>query len=171
LSLMIFFNLIVILKFEILTIMRKITILSSSILLLFLAIILNSISLQAKEASPLQSTFYQYSQNYRMPKSQDENLIKGNWQSDAVTAQLQITGVLANGLLEVNYRYSKLVFIEKSGWTNSSNVLRLFILFQQENKSGYSLTLNYLPEKDLLVGVYVDGSNDTSSAITFKRAN
>jgi hypothetical protein len=147
--------------------MRNITILTNSISLLFLCVILSPISLQAKGESPLQSTIYKYSQS----KFQDENLIKGNWQSDNIAVELQIIGVSENGLLEVNYRYSKLVTIEKSGWTNSSNVLRLFILFQQEEKSGYSLTLNYLPEKDLLVGVLVDGSDSKSSAVTFKRMN
>jgi hypothetical protein len=147
--------------------MRKVITLLRSISLLFLVIILSPVSLQAKGKSLLQSTVYKPS----LLKPQDENLIKGNWQSDNISAELQITAVLENGLLEVNYRYSKLVFIEKSGWTNSSNVLRLFVLFQQENKTGYSLTLNYLPEKDLLVGVYVDGSDNKSSAVTFKRVN
>jgi len=96
-------------------------------------------------------------------------LLKGSWQREDNAEELKISSILDTGLLEVNYYTGKRVIIEKAGWTDSSNVLRIFVFFGQEEKTGYSLTLNYLPEKDLLVGVYIDGATNSSFKVVFKR--
>src|SRR6478609_3180202 len=138
--------------------MQKITFLISGFLVLFLGVVMIPFSLQAKEKNP-----------YSLSIIQDKNLIKGNWQREDSTVELHISKLLKNGGLELSYLNSKLIFIEKAGWTNSSDVLRLFVIFRQDNDSGYSLTLNYLAEKDILIGVYVDGSDNKSYNVTFKR--
>ena len=99
----------------------------------------------------------------------EESLLKGSWQREDKAEELKITSIFDTGLLEVDYYVGKRVIIEKAGWTNSSNVLRIFVFFTQEEKTGYGLILNYLPEKDLLVGVYIDGVTDTSFKVVFKR--
>jgi hypothetical protein len=101
--------------------------------------------------------------------SNEESLLKGSWQREDNAEELKISSILDTGLLEVNYYAGKRVIIEKAGWTNSSNVLRIFVFFGQEEKTGYSLTLNYLPEKDLLVGIYIDGTTNSSFKVVFKR--
>lgn len=100
---------------------------------------------------------------------QDKNLLKGNWQNEEAAVELHISKLLKNGGLEVKYLNSKSIFIEKAGWTNSSDVLRVFVIYREEGKPGYSLALNYIAEKDLLVGEYVDGLNNRSFNVTFKR--
>ncbi|HEU4789616.1 MAG TPA: hypothetical protein VFS71_08035 [Flavobacterium sp.] len=149
--------------------MQKITILISGFLLLFLGVTIIPFSLKAKgNISPSLSVF-RHSQKQLLSKNQDKNLIKGNWQRDDEAVELHISRLLENGSLQVNYLNSKFIFIEKAGWTNSSDVLRLFVIYRQDDNPGYSLSLNYLAEKDLLIGVYVDGSDNKSYNVTFKR--
>jgi hypothetical protein len=149
--------------------MQKNTILIRLFAVLFGGIVTSSVSLYAKSENPLPCLFFRYVQKAGFSKEQDKNLLKGNWQNDAAGAELHISELLDNGLLQANYFNSKLIFIEKAGWTNASNVLRLFIIYRQKDNPGYSLSLNYLAEKDLLVGTYIDGSDNKSSNVTFKR--
>lgn len=149
--------------------MQKITILISGFLLLFLGVTIIPFSLKAKENISPSLTVFKHSQKQLLSKIQDKNLIKGNWQRDDAAVELHILRLLENGSLQVNYLNSKFIFIEKAGWTNSSDVLRLFVIYRQDDNPGYSLSLNYLAEKDLLIGVYVDGSDNKSYNVTFKR--
>lgn len=144
--------------------MKKITILISGFLFLFLGCFMISFQLQGKGKISTSATVFIHSRSI-----QDKNLIKGNWQRDNAAVELHISKLLKNGSLEVNYLNSKFIFVEKAGWANSSDVLRLFVIYRQDDKPGYSLSLNYLAEKDLLVGVYVDGSDNKSYNVTFKR--
>lgn len=145
--------------------MKKITILISGFLLFFLGIIMISFSLHSKEKKSSSVAVFKHPQSI----IQEKNLIKGNWQRDDDAVELQILKLLKNGSLEVRYLNSKFIFIEKAGWTNSSDVLRVFVIYRQDDKPGYSLSLNYMAEKDLLVGAYVDGSDNKSYNVTFKR--
>jgi hypothetical protein len=149
--------------------MLKNTILTKSILLLFLGMVTISAALNAKSHYPLPFSFYVHSQKAELLNVQDKNLLKGNWQSEDANAELHISELHKNGFLEVHYFNSNLISIEKVGWTNSSDVLRLFIIYRQNDNPGYSLSLNYLFEKDLLVGSYIDGSNNKAYTIVFKR--
>lgn len=128
-----------------------------------------SFSLEANEKNPPPSTIFNPSKNHLPSKIQDKNLIKGNWQRDDAAVELHISNLFKNGGLELKYLNSKFIFIEKTGWTESSDILRLFVIFRQDDVPGYSLSLNYLVEKDLLVGIYVDGSVSKSYNVTFKR--
>ncbi|MBW4361154.1 hypothetical protein [Flavobacterium taihuense] len=145
--------------------MQKITILISGFLLFFFSVVMLAFSAKTNEktSSLLNSV------DHSPSEIQDRNLIKGNWQKDGSAVELHISRLRDNGLLEVNYLNSKFIFIEKAGWTNSSDVLRLFVVYRQDDSPGYSLSLNYEAEKDLLVGAYVDGSNNKTYNVTFKR--
>lgn len=149
--------------------MQKITILISGFLFLFLGTVMIPFSLLAKEKILSTSSVFKHSQKDLSPKIQDKNLIKGNWQRDDSAIELHISRLLENGALQVNYLNSKFIYIEKAGWTNSSDVLRLFVIYRQEDNPGYSLSLQYLAEKDILIGAYVDGSDNKSYNVTFKR--
>ena len=149
--------------------MRKITIFIGGFFLLFLVVVMLPFSGLAKGKIPLSLSVFKHSQKHFFSNAQDKNLIKGNWQRVDAAAELHILRLRENGLLEANYLDSKFVFVEKAGWTKSSDVLRLFVIYRVDDISGYSLALNYLAEKDLLVGAYVDGSNNQTYNVTFKR--
>ena len=141
--------------------MQKITILFSGLLFVF--------SLQAKEEKTFSSIVFKEPLKNSYSKIQDKNVIKGNWQRDDSAIELHISKLFDNGSLELNYLNSKFIFVEKAGWTNSSNILRLFVIYRQEDNPGYSLSLRYLAEKDLLIGAYVDGTDNKTYNVTFKR--
>ena len=149
--------------------MQKITILISGVLLLLLGTVMIPFSLVGKAKIATSSTVFEHSERLSPTEIQDKNLIKGNWQRDDSAIELHISKLLKNGGLEIHFLNSKLIFVEKAGWTDSSDVLRLFVIFRQDDNPGYSLALNYLAERDLLVGVYVDGSDNKSYNVTFKR--
>lgn len=151
--------------------MQKITILISGILLLLMDAVMISFSIQENEKNLNSSYVFMHSQKNSSLRFQDKNLIKGNWQRDDTdtAVELHISRLLENGSLQVSYLNSKFIFIEKAGWTNSSDVLRLFVIYRQDDNPGYSLTLQYLAEKDILIGAYVDGSDSKSYNVTFKR--
>jgi hypothetical protein len=149
--------------------MQKITILISGFLLLFGDIVVTPFSLQAKSKSPYPTMIFKQTEEDSFSKVQDKNLIKGNWQRDDAGVELHISRLMDNGSLQVNYLNSKFIFIEKAGWTNASDVLRLFVIYRQEDNPGYSLSLQYFAERDILIGAYVDGSDNKSYNVTFKR--
>jgi hypothetical protein len=149
--------------------MQKITILISGVLILFSSLVMIPIVLQAKGKMVSPSTILEHSEKHSQPINQDKNLIKGNWQREDSNIELHISELLKNGALQVNYLNSKFIFIEKAGWTDSSDVLRLFLVYRQDENPGYSLKLNYLAEKDVLIGGYVDGSDSKSYNVIFKR--
>lgn len=149
--------------------MQKNTILISGILVLFLELVIIPFSLQAKEKTHSTPSVFKPLQKDSSSKIQDKNLIKGDWQRDDAAIELHISRLLENGSLQVNYFNSKFIYIEKAGWTNSSDVLRLFVIYRQDDNPGYSLSLQYLAEKDLLIGAYIDGSDNKSYNVIFKR--
>lgn len=145
--------------------MQKITFLICGFLLLSMDVTLIYLSIQETKRNHYASNVFKHSSL----TIQDKNLIKGNWQKDNSAVELHISKILKNGGLEVNYLNSKFIFVEKAGWTESSDILRLFVIYRQDDDPGYSLSLNYLAEKDLLVGVYVDGLDKRSYDVTFRR--
>ena len=149
--------------------MRKITIIASLLLIFFFGVSMMPYSFQAKGSTLLLLNGTNHLKKDILPMVQDENIIKGDWQSDDSSIELKITNLLANGVLKVNCLNTKRIAIERSIWTNSSDVLRISIFFAQDGQPGYSLALNYLPLKDELVGVYVDGGNISSQTVVYKR--
>lgn len=149
--------------------MQRITFLISGFLLLFSGLVMIPFSIQADEKNTNSLIVLKHSQKHLHPIFQDKNLIKGNWEREGASDELHISKLLKNGGLEFTYSNSKLIFVEKAGWTNSSDVLRLFVIYRQEDKPGYSLSLNYDAEKDLLTGVYIDGSDNKSYNVIFRR--
>jgi hypothetical protein len=149
--------------------MQKITYLIGGFLLLSMDVALISFSIEENEKIPNIPAVFTNSERHSLVKNQDKNLLKGTWRRDDETVEIRISNLLENGGLALNYLNSEYIFIEKAGWTDSSDVLRLLITYRQDDHPGYNLSLNYLAEKDLLVGVYVDGSNNKLHNVTFKR--
>jgi hypothetical protein len=102
-------------------------------------------------------------------KSQDKNLLKGVWGRRDGLGEINISEVIDNGVLKATFYNPKLINIEKSTWLNSSGVLRIHILFREDNYPGSTFSLNYIAEKDVLVGVYFDAVTNESYTVTFDR--
>jgi hypothetical protein len=104
-------------------------------------------------------------------QGQDRNLIKGVWGRVDAAGEIKITEVLHGGSLKSTFYNPKLIAIEKSIWTNSSGVLRVYILLREDDYPGSSFTLNYVAVRDVLVGVYYDALTQKSYPVTFERVN
>jgi hypothetical protein len=150
--------------------MKKITLLlrpSWLYVILFLAFPTESYQLSAKNrVLTIDATFEHPNP---IEQKRDKNLIKGVWGRTDGEGEINISGVFDNGLLTAKFYNSKSINIEKAVWTNSSDVLRIYILFREDNYPGSSFSLNYIAERDLLIGVYFDALTNESNTVTFKR--
>lgn len=133
----------------------------------FLTLPTESYQLSAKNrVSTIDATF---EHPHLIKHKRDKNLIKGVWGRTDGEGEINISGVLDNGLLTAKFYNPKSINIEKAVWTNSSDVLRIYILFREDDYPGSSFSLNYIAEKDLLIGVYFDALTNESYTVTFKR--
>jgi hypothetical protein len=136
---------------------------------LFLGLSMESYQLNTKSALPYKNSTSGYLSFIEQPKNKGRNLIKGVWGRTDGPGEINISEVMDNGVLKVTFYNPKLINIEKAVWTNSSDVLRIHILLKEDSYPGSSFSLNYLPEKDLFIGVYFDGLTKESYPVSFKR--
>jgi hypothetical protein len=136
---------------------------------LFIGLSMESYQLNAKSELPNENSASKDLSFMEQPKKKGKNLLKGVWGRADGPGEINISEVLDNGVLKTTFYNPKLINIEKAVWTNSSDVLRIYILLRDDSNPDSSFSLNYLPEKDLLIGVYFDGLTKESYAVTFKR--
>jgi hypothetical protein len=151
--------------------MKKTTILSilSGLFVILFIVPMQSWQLSAKNENPNANVVFENLTGTKHPDQQDEDLIKGVWGRSDAADEINISEILNNGLLKATFYNPKMINIEKAVWTNSSDVLRIYILLREDKYPGSSFSLNYLPEKDLLLGVYFDALTNESHAVTFNR--
>jgi hypothetical protein len=137
--------------------------------ILFLVLCMQSCQLSARNENINTNGALEHKSPIERSKKLDKKLIKGVWGRTDGAGEINISEVLDNGLLTATFCNPKSINIEKAVWTNSSEVLRIYILFREDNYPGSSFSLNYLAEKDLLLGVYFDALTNKSQTVTFKR--
>jgi hypothetical protein len=136
---------------------------------LFLGFSMQSYQGSVKTEIPTVNYIPEHSILTKQTEKQDKNLLKGVWGRTDATGVVNISEVLDNGLLKTTFYSPKMINIEKAVWTNSSDVLRIYILLREDNYPGSSFSLNYMAEKDLLLGVYFDALTNESLTISFER--
>lgn len=144
-------------------------ILSRLFVFLFIGLSMQFHQLNAQNKLPDINGVFEDLSSIEQPKNKDKNLIKGVWARIDGPGEINISQVMDNGLLKVTFYNPKLVNIEKAVWTNSSEVLRIYILLRDDSYPGSGFSLNYSSEKDLLVGFYYDALINESYGVTFKR--
>jgi hypothetical protein len=151
--------------------MKKTTLQSILFLFLFLILLMhNPLTANNKIHYSISSTIENRT-IIQHPKKQDKNLLKGIWQRTDASGELTISEIMDNGFLTATYGNPKGINIEKAVWLNTSDVLRIYILFREDLYPGSSFSLNYLPEKDQLLGTYFDALTNESYTVSFKRFN
>lgn len=149
--------------------MQKITFLVAGIRNLMMGICLISFSVLAHDSKwdkPGVLCFGSYGFGI---EQQDKNILKGSWQMEGSAVELQVLRVFKSGTAEVKYLNAKRIAIQKSGWTNSSGILRLFVLFSQNEQADFSLSLQYDAKKDILYGSLQKGANGSLTTVLFRR--
>lgn len=153
-------------------VMKKNTIiffLSRSFVTLFIGFAVQSCHLNAKTEISKANGVLENSTSMIQPQRQGVNLLKGIWGRTEGPGEINISEVVDNGVLKATFYNPKLINIEKAVWTNSSDVLRIYILLREDNYLGSSFSLNYIAEKDILLGVYFDALTNESYTTSFKR--
>ncbi|WP_281322931.1 hypothetical protein [Flavobacterium aestivum] len=143
--------------------------LSRLFVVLFLGFSIQSYQLNAKNRIAITKDVSEHSILIKQSRKADKNLIKGLWGRTEGVGEINISEVRDNGLLKATFCNPKSINIEKAVWTNSSDVLRIYILLREDNYPGSSFSLNYIAEKDLLLGVYFDALTNISYTVSFKR--
>jgi hypothetical protein len=151
--------------------MKKITIQSSFYIFLFLVLPMPDYQLSANNKIRHVSGSIENRTIIQHAKKQDKNLLKGIWERTDASGELTISEIMDNGFLTATYGNPKGINIEKAVWLNTSDVLRIYILFREDLYPGSSFSLNYLPEKDQLLGTYFDALTNESYTVSFKRFN
>jgi len=150
--------------------MKKTTILLNLFVFLFLLSSMQHYHLSAKnKITNLVTPSFENSTVIQHPEKQDKNLLKGIWERTDTIGEINISEILDNGFLNASYCNPRGINIEKAIWLNTSEVLRIYILFREDKYPGSSFSLNYLAEKDLLLGTYFDALTNESYTVSFKR--
>lgn len=150
--------------------MRKITIRLHLFAFLFMLLATPQYQLSAKNKIPrYASPSFKNLPIRPYGQKQDKNLLKGIWERTDAAGELKISEILPNGALRCTFTNPKSITIEKAVWSNTSDVLRIHILFREDSYPGSSFSLNYIAEKDQLLGTYFDALTNESYAVSFKR--
>jgi len=99
----------------------------------------------------------------------DKNLLLGEWSKVGTPYLIKITGALEDGKLAVDYFNPKKIEIEKANWLKRGTLLSVYIELQDPDYPGSNFKLNYIPERDVLVGDYFDASEGIFYPVEFVR--
>ena len=106
------------------------------------------------------------------PKSEtdpDKYLLVGEWSKTGTPYLIKITGVFDIGKLEVGYYGAQKIEIEKANWAKTGTLLSVYIELQDPEYPGSNFKLNYIPERDVLVGRYYDAMEGMEYPVEFIR--
>ncbi len=102
----------------------------------------------------------------------DKNLLIGEWSQMGTPYFIKITGVLDTGKLDAAFydpNYPVKIEIEKANWTKTGTLLSIYIELQDPEYPGSSFKLNYIPERDVLVGTYFNALTGMVYPMEFNR--
>ena len=87
-------------------------------------------------------------------KSPDKNLLLGNWLRTDASYLIRIKSVNEYGSLDAQYFNPNAINIGKANWLASNGDLKIVVELRDVNYPGSTYTLNYLTDRDMLVGEY-----------------
>jgi hypothetical protein len=102
-------------------------------------------------------------------KTVDKNIVIGNWERTDAPYQIRISAVLSDGKLIAGYFNPNTINVGKAEWANTSTGLKLYIELQDKNYPGSNYKLSYLPEYDILSGIYFQAVEGQTFEVEFAR--
>jgi hypothetical protein len=103
-------------------------------------------------------------------KMSDKNSLVGNWVRTDAPYRIQISELLDDGKMKAGYFNPKLINVSKAGWVNTGGVIKIYVELRDQNYPGSNYNLTYLPERDLLAGIYYQAVEGTTFEVEFVRA-
>ena len=119
--------------------------LSHSFTLLLISIIFINISCSQKTPP---------SEKKATVKKIDPQILAGRWIRPDGGYVLEVSNIKENGSIAVAYFNPKPINVAESYWQWDNNRLNLFVKFDDVNYTGSTYTLEYLPDKKRLIGIY-----------------
>ena len=99
----------------------------------------------------------------------DQHLLVGEWSRTETPCQIKITEVLDSGKLVLTYFDVKSINTGKTYWLIKGTFLSLYVELLDENHPGSYYKLNYITERDVLVGDYFEVVEGLTYPVEFVR--
>lgn len=99
----------------------------------------------------------------------DFQKVKGRWLRPDGGYVIEIKSVDENGKLEASYFNPKSIHVAKAEATQDGGATKVFLELQDVNYPGSTYTLVYVPDRDLLAGVYYQALQRQSFDVYFER--
>ena len=103
-------------------------------------------------------------------KAADKSLLVGNWVRTDAPYRIQISELLDDGKMKAAYLNPKSINVSKAGWVNTGGVIKIYVEMRDQNYPGSNYNLAYVPERDLLAGVYYQAVEGATFEVEFVRA-
>lgn len=102
-------------------------------------------------------------------KTDDKNLLIGDWVRTDASYLIQIIRVNEDGNLEAQYFNPKPINVGNANWEESHGSLKITVELRDVNYPGSTYTLSYLPERDVLAGDYYQAAQELNFYVEFSR--
>ena len=103
-------------------------------------------------------------------KAADKSLLVGNWVRTDAPYRIQISELLDDGKMKAGYFNPRSINVSKAGWVNTGGVIKIYVELRDQNYPGSNYNLTYVPERDLLAGIYYQAVEGTTFEVEFVRA-
>jgi hypothetical protein len=101
----------------------------------------------------------------------DVGKLTGRWLRPDGGYIIEILNVHDEGTLEAAYYNPQPINIAQAKWKAEDNRLKIFIKFDDVNYPGSTYTLDYFPDRDLLIGAYFQATQQQTYYVEFIRQN
>jgi hypothetical protein len=105
----------------------------------------------------------------KTPVTLDPSKLTGKWLRPDGGYVIEILNVHDEGTLEAAYFNPNPINIARAEWKEEDNRLKIFIKFDDVNYPGSTYTLDYFPDRDLLIGAYFQAVQQQSYYVEFIR--
>jgi len=99
----------------------------------------------------------------------DPGKLVGNWLRPDGGYVIEILEVHDQGTFNARYLNPRPINIAKAEWKVEENRIKIFILFDDVNYPGSTYTLDYFPDRDVLIGAYFQAVQQQSYYVEFIR--
>ena len=102
-------------------------------------------------------------------KTDDKNLLIGDWVRTNASYLIKIVKVNKDGTLEAQYFNPKPINVGNANWEGSHGNLKITVELRDVNYPGSTYTLSYLPDRDVLAGDYFQAAQGLNFYVEFVR--
>ena len=133
-----------------------------------LAVLKNRLN-RSTSTEPLSSLFSTNATAMAAPAKPDFQKLKGKWLRPDGGYIIEIKSADSDGKLDAGYFNPRPIHVAKAEAKQEGSALKVFIELQDANYPGSTYTLTYVPERDLLAGIYFQALQGQKFEVYFER--